>query len=113
MRALLAALFALVSLSATAQETFPDGTPIPDWFRQNQPALLTELGPAYVLTDYGMIPDSTLLQTEKIQAVIDRAHAAGGGVVVVPEGIFLTSSLFFKPGTHLHLQEKAVLKGSD
>ena len=33
--------------------------------------------------------------------------------MVVPRGTFLTGSLFFRPGTHLHLQEGARLKGSD
>ena len=100
-------------LSAPAQDLFPDGTVIPDWFRQNDIVAIETLGESYVITDYGAVNDSTLLQTERIQAVIDRAHAAGGGVVVIPEGDFLSGSLFFKPGTHLHLQEGARLKGSD
>ncbi len=37
----------------------------------------------------------------------------GGGVIVIPEGTYLSGALFFKPGTHLHLEEKAILKGSD
>lgn len=57
--------------------------------------------------------DSTILQTEKIQAVIDRAARDGGGVILVPKGTYLTGALFFKPKTHLHLLEGAVLKGSD
>ena len=57
--------------------------------------------------------DSTALQTEAIQKVIDTAASQGGGVVVVPRGTFLTGSLFFRPGTHLHLREGARLKGSD
>ena len=36
-----------------------------------------------------------------------------GGVVVIPEGTYLSGALFFKPGTHLHLESKAILKGSD
>ncbi len=36
-----------------------------------------------------------------------------GGVVVIPEGVYLTGSLFFKPGTHLHIAKGGVLKGSD
>ena len=27
---------AFISLQAFGQEKFPDGTPIPDWFRQNE-----------------------------------------------------------------------------
>lgn len=68
----------------------------------------------YVITDYGVQQgDSTLLQTSAIQAVIDRAEADGGGRVVVPRGTYLTGALFFKPGTKLHLEKDATLKGSD
>ena len=67
----------------------------------------------YKLTDYGVVNDSTVIQTSAIQAVIDRAEADGGGEVVVPAGTYLTGALFFKPGTSLHLHEGAVIKGSD
>lgn len=103
----------LVSMAVQAKDLFPDGTPIPDWFRQNEIVDINTLGKKYVITDCGVKNDSTLLQTEQIQAVIDRAAAAGGGVVVVPRGTFLTGSLFFKPKTHLHLEEGGVIKGSD
>lgn len=106
-------LTALISLPTSAQEKFPDGTPIPDWFRQNEIVNIETLGQKYNLADYGVVNDSTLLQTEKIQAVIDRAADQGGGVIIVPRGTYLTGSLFFKPKTHLHLLEGAVLKGSD
>ena len=106
-------LTALFSLQTLAQEKFPDGTPIPDWFRENKVVSIETLGTPYNIADYGIINDSTVLQTEKIQAVIDRAAQNGGGVIIVPRGTYLTGSLFFKPKTHLHLQEGAVLKGSD
>lgn len=102
-----------LSLHLSAQDLFPDGTPIPDWFRQNEVVNIQSLGKSYDITQHGVLSDSTILQTDKIQAVIDLAHQAGGGVIVVPAGTFLTSSLFFKPNTHLHLVKDAVLKGSD
>jgi polygalacturonase len=107
---LLAATF---SVSASAQDLFPDGTPVPDWFRQNNPVDVGTLGKRFRITDYGVANDSAVVQTEKLQAVIDEAHRAGGGVVVVPHGTFLSGSLFFRPKTHLHLEEGAALKGSD
>ena len=72
----LIALFvsALLSLPMFGQQDlFPDGTPIPEWFRQNEIVNIRDLGTAYNLADYGVVNDSTVLQTEKIQAVIDRA----------------------------------------
>src|ERR1044072_7112109 len=103
----------LPNLYVFAQEQFPDGTPIPDWFRQNNPTDINKLGTRYRITDNGVKTDSTLIQTQQIQAVIDKAQKNGGGVVIIPKGTFLSGSLFFKQGTHLYLEEGAKLKGSD
>lgn len=103
----------LLNLNAFAQEVFPDGTPISNWFRQNEPTDLKKLGKPYRITDYNIVNDSTVIQTAKIQAVIDKAYQNGGGVVTIPKGTFLSGSLFFKQGTHLFLEEGAKLKGSD
>lgn len=114
MRLLILLFAAVFAVQVSAQEKFPDGTPIPDWFYQNERTDINTLGKQFRITDYGVTAaDSTLVQTEKIQAVIDRAQEAGGGVVIIPQGTFLSGSLFFKPGTHLHLEEGAILKGSD
>jgi len=112
MRKAIFILFVLVSASINAADLFPDGTAVPEWFRDNKLTDVNKLGVQYVLSDYGVSNDSTIIQTDKIQTVIDKA-AKTGGVVVVPKGTFLTGALFFKPGTHLHLQEGAVIKGSD
>lgn len=94
--------------------TFPDGTPVNDWFNNAEAPALSSLGQQYVITDHGVsAADSTLIQTEAIQKVIDLAAANGGGVIVIPEGTFLSGSLFFKPGTHLYLRKGGKLKGSD
>lgn len=92
---------------------FPNGEAVPEWFCDMSRVNVDTLGTKYVLTDYGVEADSTLLQTEAIQRVIDLAASRGGGVVVVPRGTFLSGSLFFRQGTHLHLQDGAVLKGID
>ncbi|MDR2841199.1 MAG: exopolygalacturonase, partial [Paludibacter sp.] len=98
---------------ALAKNLFPDGTQIPEWFSTNEKTDINTLGKQYVISDYGVANDSTIVQTDKIQAVIDLAETQGGGVIIVPKGVFLSGSLFFKPKTHLHLQQGAVLKGSD
>ena len=100
-------------LQVWGQDKFPDGKLIPDWFRNNESVNINSLGKQYRITDYGVVNDSAKLQTEQIQNVIDRAAKNGGGVIVIPKGTFLSGSLFFKPKTHLYLEENAVLKGSD
>ena len=103
----------LVSNPAKAQDLFPDGTPIPEWFRDTTPTDISTLGKPYTITDYGVSSDSTLVQTKAIQAVIDTAFENGGGVIMIPKGTFLSGALFFKQGTHLYLEQDGVLKGSD
>ena len=67
----------------------------------------------YVITKFGVGTDSTKLHTNAIQQIIDKAHKSGGGVIVIPKGVYLTGALFFKANTELRLLEGAVLKGSD
>ncbi len=95
------------------QQLFPDGTPIPAWFADTTATDVSRLGRPYVITSYGVRNDSTVVQTEAIQRVIDQCSAEGGGVIVFPRGTFLSGSLFFKPRTHLMMSEGAVLKGTD
>ena len=95
------------------QELWPNGEPMAAWFSDTTKVDVARLGKRYVLTDYGVRQGTCEIQTKAIQAVIDRAAQEGGGVIVVPRGTFFSGSLFFKQGTHLFLDEGAVLKGSD
>ena len=114
---LLAMLITVVPVSAKKKKTvtdrWPDGTPVSAWFSDTTKVDVASLGRRYVITDYGVANDSTLLQTERIQAVIDLCAREGGGVVVIPPGTFLSGALFFCQGTHLHLSEGGTLKGID
>ena len=94
-------------------ELWPDGTSMSPWFQHVDKADVASLGKRYVVTDYGVTTDSTLVQTAALQAVIDRAAGQGGGVIVIPQGTFLSGSLFFRQGTHLFIEEGGKLKGSD
>ena len=109
-RFLAIALSALAFVTMSAQDRFPDQSLVNRWFGQHQHP---GDAPRYVVTDYGVKQDSLLLQTDAIQDVIDMAAEKGGGAVVIPEGTFLSGSLFFKKGTTLVLEKGAVLKGSD
>lgn len=94
------------------KEYFPDGMPITEWFYDTKVPALDELGEKYVLTDYGIYDDGRIY-TNEIQALIDKAAENGGGVIVVPQGTYLTGALFFKKGVHLYVSNGATLKGSD
>ncbi len=69
---------------------------------------------SYRITDFGVRKDIPAeVQTEAIQKVIDLAASQGGGQIVFPGGQYRSGSLFFKPGTTLHLEESAFLLGSE
>ena len=104
---------ALAGLTLLADNVWPDGSKMDEWFTAPPARLSGQQAVRFVITDYGVLRDSTVLQTEAIQKVIDLAAEQGGGTVVIPQGTFLTSSLFFKSKTHLYLEKGAVLKGSD
>ena len=95
------------------QELWPNGEPMAEWFTDTTKVDVAKLGKQYVLTDYGVRQGTCDIQTQQIQAVIDRAANEGGGVIVVPKGTFFSGSLFFKQGTHLYIEEGGVLKGSE
>lgn len=95
---------------AWAQDAFPDGKPVPEWFHDVRKADLASLGKPYVITRHGVKRNSAEVQTEAIQKVIDLA-AEKGGVVVIPKGTYVSGALHFKPGTHLWIE--GTLKGSD
>ena len=40
-------------LPSLAQEKFPDGTPVSDWFKDSKIVDINTLGKKYILTDYG------------------------------------------------------------
>lgn len=65
----------------------------------------------YNIAENGAIGDGTTLNTKAIQATIDKC-AKGGGVVVIPKGIFLSGSIFLKPGVSIEMEDGSVLKGS-
>ena len=93
------------------REYFPDKTPIDRWFYEIRIPSLEELGTQYVLTQHGIYDDGKIY-TKDIQALIDTAHENGGGVIIVPQGTYITGSLFFKQGVNLYVSEGGVLKGS-
>jgi polygalacturonase len=64
------------------------------------------------ITSYNAVGDGATVNTAAIQAAIDKCAATGGGVVVVPKGVFLTGALFFKQGVNLRVEQDGVLKGT-
>ena len=62
------------------------------------------------ITKFGAIADGQTLNTQAINAAIDACNKKGGGVVVVPAGLWLTGPLVLKSNVNLHLKKGALLQ---
>ena len=63
----------------------------------------------FVITKYGAKGDNHADCTEAFKKAIEECNAAGGGRVVVPEGVFITGAIHLKSNVNLHLKEGAVI----
>jgi polygalacturonase len=67
----------------------------------------------FSIAPQGAVGDGKTLNTAAIQKTIDAAAAAGGGVVWIPEGKFLTGPFTLASGINLHLARGATILISD
>jgi len=58
---------------------------------------------------YGAVADGNTLNTKSINATIDALSKKGGGVVLVPSGLWLTGPIIIKNNINLHLAGGATL----
>jgi polygalacturonase len=58
---------------------------------------------------YGAIADGVTLNTKSINDAITACNKKGGGVVLVPRGLWLTGPVELKSNVNLHLQRDAML----
>ena len=61
------------------------------------------------ITAYGAKPDGYTLNTKAINAAIQACSQKGGGVVLVPAGLWLTGPVELKSNVNLHLKKAATL----
>ena len=64
------------------------------------------------IRDFGAKGDGLVKDTAAIQKALDTCAAAGGGTVLVPDGIYLTGSVVLGANTTLQLTSHASLVGS-
>lgn len=63
----------------------------------------------FVITEYGAVSNGKVSNTEAFAAAIDAAHAAGGGKVVIPAGVWLTGPIELKSNVELHACKGALV----
>ena len=64
------------------------------------------------VSDFGAIGDGNHLNTSEFAAAIEACGKAGGGRVVVPQGIWLTGPIQLKSTINLHLERGAIIQFS-
>jgi polygalacturonase len=96
----LSVLLAAATLQGTAQVLPKITTPT---FKKDTCNIIT----------YGAQADGMTLNTLAINKAIETCSKKGGGVVVVPAGLWNTGPLVLKSGVNLHLQKGAVIQFTD
>lgn len=66
----------------------------------------------YNVLDYGAVADTTCLSTKAIQSAIDDCSENGGGIVWIPSGNYLVTSLRLKSNVCLHMDGGSTLYAS-
>src|SRR5690242_13471788 len=64
------------------------------------------------VTSFGAVGNGSTMNTTAIQAAIDSCHNAGGGIVLVPAGTFMTATLFLKSNVIVQIDSGGTIKGS-
>ena len=64
------------------------------------------------VTDYGARGDGVTVNTCAIQQTIDACASAGGGIVLIDKGSYVSGTLILKDNVTLNVAEKATLLGS-
>ncbi|MDG5489754.1 glycoside hydrolase family 28 protein [Sphingomonas sp. BGYR3] len=67
----------------------------------------------FPITTYGASPDDQARTSAAIRMAIAAAHDAGGGMVVVPQGVWPTGPIHLASNVNLHLERGATLLFSD
>ena len=65
------------------------------------------------IVKHGAVPDGYTLNTKSINGAIDALNKKGGGVVLIPAGLWLTGPVVIKSNINLHLANGATLLFTD
>lgn len=61
---------------------------------------------------FGAKPDGLTINSASINAAIVECHKKGGGVVLIPAGLWISGPIELKSNVNLHLQHNAILQAS-
>ena len=61
---------------------------------------------------YGAKADGITVNTKSINQAIELCHAAGGGTVLIPKGMWITGPIVMKSNVNLHIEKGSLLQFS-
>ncbi|MGA2786813.1 MAG: glycosyl hydrolase family 28 protein [Verrucomicrobiota bacterium] len=86
------------------------GLALAGWVRAANPAMPAIPAAIFNVTNYGAIGDGAKDNTTNIQNTINAASAAGGGIVEIPAGAFLSGPITLNSSINLRVDANAMLQ---
>ncbi len=105
----LKAAFLLTALYGTAIAQ----APVYSWTNLPQVKLPTFKADTFNIVKYGAKADGTTLNTESITRAITDCNSKGGGIVLIPPGLWATGPIELKSNVNLYISRAALLKFTD
>lgn len=99
-------LIAISLLSAQAQTDY-------SWANLPKAAVPSFKRDTFNIIKYGAVPDGITLNTKSINDAITACSAKGGGVVLVPGGLWMTGPIVLKSNVNLHVDRAAMIQFTD
>ncbi len=84
----------------------------PDYSWDHLPSIARPVFPkdTFSIVRYGAVPDGATLNTKAINEAIADCSRKGGGVVVVPQGLWSTGPIVLRSHVNLHIDRAAILQ---
>ena len=105
---LIAAVASIGVFSASAQTA-----PKYSWTNLPTAKVPTFKKDTFNIVKYGAVADGLTLNTKNINAAITACSAKGGGVVIIPQGLWLTGPIVLKSNVNLHVSRSAMVQFTD
>jgi polygalacturonase len=90
-------IFAVLETTSFGQPSFQIRSP---YFKKD----------TFNIVSFGAVADGITLNTKSINTAINACNQKGGGVVLIPEGMWMTGPIVLKSNVNLHLAKNAVLQ---
>lgn len=111
--------FLFTSLAACQPQAKPELTVGTDLSKMDLPFEMPEIqvpsfkADTFNIVDFGAVPNDHSLSTAAINQAILKCSETGGGVVVIPEGLWITGPIYMQSNVNLHTVNGAYIKFTD